>query len=89
MERKSVTELDVGLLCRFVLDGQGKKIGESIAFFKDILIIKSRKDFLGIPMKHVKEEGSHLIVKGLLDQSKALELGAEWQKSTYKEITYL
>ncbi len=77
-----------GLLCRFVLDGQGKKIGESISLYDDLLIIKSGKDFLGIPMKHIKDEGHHLLVKGLLDQSKALELGAEWQKTAYKEIVY-
>lgn len=89
MERESLVEFNDGLLCRFVLDGQGKKIGESIALFDDLLIIKSEKDFLGIPMKHIQAEGSHLIVKGLLDQSKALELGAKWQKATYKEIIYL
>ncbi len=84
IERGSDIGVDYELLCRFVLDGQGKKIGESIALFDDILIIKSRRDFLGIPIKHVKEEGNHLIAKGVLDQSKALELGAKWQNVANK-----
>lgn len=72
-------------LCRFVLDGQGKKIGESITLYDDLLIVKTGKEFLGVPIKHIQTEGSHLIVKGLLDQSKALELGAKWQKATHRE----
>ena len=34
------------LLCRFVLDGIGRKIGESIAVDDDILIIKSGRKYL-------------------------------------------
>ena len=79
---------EAGLLCRFVLDGQGRKIGESIAVFDDLLIIKSGKEFLGVPLKHIEEESIGILVKGLIDQTKALELGAKWQKKNYKEIVY-
>lgn len=77
-----------GLLCRFVLDGQGRKVGESIAVYKDLLIIKTGKDFLGVPMKHIDVDISHILVKGLIDHTKALELGKNWQKEKYKEIKY-
>ena len=76
------------LLCRFVLDGQGRKVGESIAISEDVLIIKTGKDFLGVPIKHIDEDGHRLLVKGLIDQTKALELGAKWQKAAYNKITY-
>jgi len=77
-----------GLTCRFVLDGQGRKVGESIAVFKDLLIIKTGKDFLGVPMKHIDVDISHILVKGLIDRTKALELGKAWQKENFKEIKY-
>lgn len=70
------------LLCRFVLDGLGIKIGESIALSNDIIIIKTKKNFLGVPLKHVSEKENNLIVKGLLDKEKAIEIGEEWRKTT-------
>jgi len=76
------------LLCRFVLDGQGRKVGESIAVYNDLLIIKTGKDFLGVPMKHIDVDINHILVKGLIDHTKALELGKGWQKENYKEINY-
>ena len=68
-----------GLLCRFVLDGLGVKLGESIALNNDIIIIKNGKKYLGIPLKHVEEDGAKLIVKGLIDKKKALKMGEEWR----------
>jgi len=88
VERDVEESSDAGLICRFVLNGQGHKIGESIAIFEDLLIIKNGKDFLGVPLKHVEEEDIGILVKGLIDQTKALELGAKWQRKNYKEITY-
>jgi hypothetical protein len=67
------------LLCRFVLDGLGLKLGESIALNEDIIIIKNGKKYLGIPLKHVEEDGAKLIVKGLVDKKKALEMGEKWR----------
>ena len=67
------------LLCRFVLDGLGLKLGESIALNDDIIIIKNGKKYLGIPLKHVEEDGAKLIVKGLVDKKKALEMGEKWR----------
>jgi hypothetical protein len=77
---------DITLICRFVLDGLGKKIGESIAIDEDIIIIKSREKYLGIPLKHIEESGKKLIVKGLIDQGKAEKLGEKWRKTSYNLI---
>jgi len=74
------------LLCRFVLDGAGKKIGESIAIYDDLIIIKARDKYLGVPLKHVEEDKKTLIVKGLVDQDKAEEMGEHWRKLSFSEI---
>jgi len=50
------------LLCRFVLDGFGKQIGESVAIDDDIIIIKAGSKYLGVPLKHVEEEEKTLLV---------------------------
>jgi hypothetical protein len=76
------------MLCRFVLDGAGKKVGESIAIDEDILIIKSEKKYLGVPLKHIEEEGKTLLVKGLVDKAKAEEMGEKWRNESFQEIQY-
>lgn len=74
------------LVCRFVLDGLGRKIGESVAVDEDILIIKSGSKYLGVPLKHIEEEEKTLLVKGLIDQDKAEEMGEEWRLKSFREI---
>jgi hypothetical protein len=37
---------------------------------------------LGIPLKHVNEKEDNLIVRGLIDKKKAIELGEEWRKTS-------
>jgi hypothetical protein len=74
------------LICRFVLDGLGRKIGESVAFNDDLLIIKSGKKYLGVPIKHIEEEGKTLLVKGLVEQDKAELMGEKWRRESFKEI---
>ena len=74
------------LLCRFVMDGTGKKVGESVALAGDIMIIKSGVKYLGVPMKHIEEEGKTLLVKGLIDHDKAEEMGEQWRRDSFKEI---
>ena len=75
------------LLCRFVLDGTGKRIGESVAIDDDIMIIKTGSKYLGVPMKHIEEEEKTLLVKGLVDHSRAEEMGERWRQNSHKEIT--
>ncbi len=74
------------LLCRFVTDGAGRKIGESVSLDEDILIIKSGDKFLGVPLKHIEEEGKTILVKGLVDFDNAYEMGEKWRKESFREI---
>jgi hypothetical protein len=76
------------MLARFVINSQGEKIGESIAIDEDILIVKQKENFLGIPLKHVSFEGKKLHAKGIIDTDKAKKLGNKWKNETYKEIVY-
>ena len=74
------------LLCRFVVDSMGRKIGESVTIEEDILIIKKGERFLGVPLKHVEEKEKAVVVKGLIDFSKAYELGENWRKESFRDI---
>jgi hypothetical protein len=74
------------LTCRFVLDGVGKKIGESVAIDEDILIIKSGKKYLGVPLKHIDIEEKTLLVKGLVEQDKAEMMGEKWRRESFSEV---
>jgi hypothetical protein len=76
------------LLCRFVFDGAGKKIGESVSVDEDVLIIKSRNTYLGVPLKHIEVGDKSLIVKGLVDLSKAKEMGEKWREESFCKIDY-
>jgi hypothetical protein len=87
-EENEVGEEDVNhdLLCRFVTDSSGKKIGESVSIDEDIMIIKSGAKFLGVPLKHIKESKKNVIVKGILDFDKAFEMGEKWRKASFSEM---
>jgi hypothetical protein len=74
------------LLCRFVTDSTGRKIGESIAVSDDILIIKRGVKFMGVPLKHVEDQKKTILVKGLINFDKAYELGEEWRKSSFQDM---
>ena len=84
----SIEEIKTDLIARFVITGNGKRIGESVTVNNDILIVKDEDQFVGIPLKHIDLEGKRIIVKGLFDKDKALELADSWRKSSYKEINY-
>ncbi len=77
-KKKNDTNLEEEYICRFVVDGVGRNIGESITIEEDILIVKRGKKFLGIPIKHIEDKGNALLVKGLIDLEKAEELGEKW-----------
>jgi len=74
------------LICRFVLDGAGKKIGESVAIDEDLLIIKSGRKYLGVPIKHIDIEEKTLLVKGLVDRNNAEMMGEKWRQESFCEI---
>jgi len=77
-----------GLLCRFVLDGKGDKIGESVAINDDMIIVKAGSRYLSVPLKHIEEEEKTLLVKGLLDFSKAEEMGEKWRQESFNEVDH-
>ena len=85
-ERKKPMNVDQSMLCKFVVDGSGKRIGESVSMTEDVLIIKAGARFLGVPLKHVENREKSLVVKGLIDFSKAYALGEEWRKESYHEM---
>lgn len=85
VEDESEQEYD-HLLCKFVTDGSGRKIGESISIDDDIVIIKSKERFLGIPLKHIEDTGKTLLVKGLVDFDRAYEMGEKWRKTSFYEL---
>ena len=77
-------------LCRFVLDGSGETIGESIAVdeIENIMIIKSEEKYLGVPLKHIEPNGKTLLVKGLVDTDKAVLMGEKWRRESHYEIKH-
>jgi hypothetical protein len=84
--KKNIENIDPAIICKFVIDGTGKKIGESVSIDHDVLIIKSGSQFLGIPLKHIEPVEKTLMVKGLIDFTKAYELGEKWRKESYREM---
>jgi hypothetical protein len=84
--KKPTENVESGMLCKFVVDGSGKRIGESVSIDHDVLIIKSGSQFLGVPLKHVESSDKTLVVKGLMDFTKAYELGEKWRKESYREL---
>ena len=88
-KRKDIEEEEnykKNLTCRFVLDGSGRKVGESVAVDNDILIIKSGKKYLGVPLKHIEEEEKTLLVKGLVEKDKAELIGEKWRRESFSKI---
>lgn len=85
-EKEAEEEYKNNLLCRFVLDGAGKKIGESVAVNEDVIIVKSGKKYLGIPLKHIEVAEKTLLVKGLIEQDKAESMGEKWRQESIREI---
>ncbi len=84
--KKTSETADPSMICKFVLDSTGKKIGESVSVNQDILIIKSGSLFLGVPLKHVESGEKTVVVKGIFDFTKAYELGEKWRKESYREM---
>jgi hypothetical protein len=73
------------LICKFVFDGLGHPIGESICIEQDLMIVKTDDSFLGIPLKHVESDGKKVVVKGLVDRKNAKRLGERWRKQEMKK----
>ncbi len=82
LEKSTVPE---ELLCRFVVDGSGNTIGETIAFDQDLIIIKAGARFLGVPLKHIEDQETTILVKGLIDYQKAYDLGEKWRSASLEK----
>lgn len=68
-------------ICKFVVDGKGRMIGESIALDGDVVIIKMGSKFIGIPVKHLsfdEDDDNILRIKGMFEIDRAEELGKRW-----------
>jgi hypothetical protein len=87
-ETKEINELTDSLICKFVFDGANRKIGESLAVDNDILIIKSGKKYLGVPIKHIEVKEKILLVKGLIELDKAEIMGEKWIKTSFRGNDY-
>ncbi|MCD6481325.1 MAG: hypothetical protein J7L31_03515 [Thermoplasmata archaeon] len=68
-------------VARFVVDSQGKRIGESISVFEDMLIIKKGEKFYAIPFKHVEMRGEEIRVRGIVQWDKAEALAKRWKNA--------
>lgn len=68
------------LLARFVVS-HDKKIGESISFYKDLLIIRKGGKYYAIPMKYIELKNDMLHLKGIIHWEKAEELAKEWKNA--------
>jgi len=86
IELEKIESYKNDLLCRFVLDGAGRKIGESVAIDNDVLIVKSGMKYLGVPLVHIEDTGKTLLVKGLVEQDKAELMGEKWRRESFKDI---
>ena len=69
------------LLARFVVDSNGKKIGESISVYEDLLIIKKDGNYYAIPLKHVEVKDNKIRLRGIVQWDKAKELAERWIKN--------
>ncbi len=68
------------LLSRFVVDKEGRRIGESISVFDDLLVIKKNGKFYAIPLKHVEVGKEELYIRGVVQWDVAEKLAKEWKK---------
>jgi|Deesub1362A_J573_1020465.scaffolds.fasta_scaffold03663_3 hypothetical protein len=68
-------------LARFIVDSEGKRIGESISVFEDLLIIKKGDKFYAIPFKHVELKDNEIHLKGIVQWDKAEELARRWKNA--------
>jgi len=69
------------MFSRFVLDGGGKRLGESIGVDGRYLIVKSKMKFYKIPLEAIADEGDELRIIRRVDMDRARKLGETWKKT--------
>ena len=68
-------------LSKFIVDVEGKRIGESISLFEDIIIIKKGKKYYGVPLKHVEVKDNEITLQGVIQWDKAESLARRWKNA--------
>ncbi len=68
-------------VARFVVDAEGKRIGESISVFEDLLIIKKDGKYYAIPFKHVEMKDDEIHLRGVVQWDKAEKLAKRWKSA--------
>ncbi|HDN50533.1 MAG TPA: hypothetical protein ENG06_02015 [Thermoplasmatales archaeon] len=66
-------------VAKFVVSPDGKRIGESISVFEDLLIIKKKETFYAIPFKHVELKNNEIHLKGIVQWDRAKSLARKWK----------
>jgi len=74
------------LLSRYVVNRQGKKVGESIGVEKNHIILKHGKKFYSVPFEKVQEKGRDLLLNGKVDWTIAGAKGERWRKKSFDMI---
>lgn len=74
------------ILCRFVFNPKGEQVGETIALDEDLVIIKSKDKYYGVPLKHIEEKDGKLTVIGITEWDKAEELAKQWKEKSTKPM---
>ena len=68
-------------LAKFVVNSEGKRIGESISVFEDMVVIKKDGKFYAIPFKHVETKENEIHLKGVVQWDKAAKLAKGWKNA--------
>ena len=68
-------------LAKFIVNSEGKQIGESISVFEDLLIIRKDGKFFAIPFKHVDAKENEIHLKGVVQWDKAENLARRWKNA--------
>ena len=69
-----------GLISKFVVDREGNRIGETISFDGDLVIIKQQGTYLAVPLKHIEVSKDNVRVRGIVEWDNALQMGELWKK---------
>ncbi len=83
-EEKAAHEDAPDILCQFVFNGKGEKVGETIAFDGDLVIIKAKEKYYAVPLKHVETKDGRLTVMGVTDWTIAEQLAEKWKDRSSK-----
>ena len=68
------------LISKFVVDKEGNRIGETISFDGDLVIIKKQGTYLAVPLKHIEISKDNVRVRGIVEWDNALQMGELWKK---------